>query len=265
MRKGSVAVSFCVTTAVIFTVFTSWQVPGALPKIPGSLKTIPYLEMFFNNRSVESRSIYDESVRIPNFWDKVPHMQKIFDDQIADLRERGFGDEFIGDLLLQRTSIPIKAAKMDICEGNIPFVPAINVTYGLSGRCGTPKFKHNDKKINIKNKKQFFGLGELYSLDSHTGPYYVFDVSSGQDMLGLSPKEAKTKLASLGRRPLNVIEGAFLFILGGDISKNGMWFAGSGCHGRVPVAYMEGDEVYVDAEDPNNKYSDRGVVSCAKE
>lgn len=231
MKKGSTTISVCVTATLIFVLHYPWM-------------------------------IYKDSVRIPNFMDKVPEMEKIFDEQINELRARGFGGEFLGDLMVQRTSVTVKAAKMDIGEGNIPFIPAITVSYGLSGKCGKPKFKHNDKKLQIKNKKQFLGLGELYSSDVRMTPYYLFDVSSGQDMCGSSPREASAKLASLGRRPLNVIEGAFLLALGGGITKNGMWFAGSRCHGRVPVAYLSGDEVFIDSESPDVRYKDRGVVSC---
>ncbi|HRY62213.1 MAG TPA: DUF5701 family protein [Candidatus Paceibacterota bacterium] len=204
-----------------------------------------------------------ETIHVANFMDNVPRMEKIFDNQIAELRARGFGDEFLGDLMVQRTSVTVKAAKMDIAPGNIPFVPAISVGYGLTGRCGRPKLKETDRKLDIVNFKQFYPL--LGESNSHSGPYYVFDVSSGGDMLGLTPKEAAKKLASLGRRPLNAIEGTFMFFLGGNAARNGMWFAGSRCNGKTPVVYIKGDKIRVDAESPDNKYSDRGTVSCVKE
>ncbi|HBM46020.1 MAG: hypothetical protein UT05_C0001G0003 [Parcubacteria group bacterium GW2011_GWF2_38_76] len=205
------------------------------------------------------------SIKIPNFMEKIPEMEKIFDDQIAELRSRGFGTEFLNELMIMRMTVTVKAAKLNIKEGNIPFIPAINVAYAFTGKCGDPTLKDDYKKIEIINKRQFLGLGELKDVDDRVCPYYIYDVSPGNDTLGLSPKEARAQLASSGRRSLNIIEGAFLFFLTNSISKNGMWFDGSRCGGKVPVVYVKDGKIYLDSEIPDNKYIDRGVTSCIVE
>lgn len=236
--------------------------------------------------------------KISNFNDYLSTMEVRFDRQIAELRRQGFISSFLTELYRQRRDVTAKAAKMmaygEIGEGNEPFLPAIDFSYGSGGGCGWPKLKYKDKKIQIVDKMQFLGL---WGGEEHDPcPYYIFDVSRGHEkgILGLSADEAKKKLISLGRRPLDVVAGGFLFFLTDSVSKNGLLYAGSSCHGKVPLVYMKKDgEVYVDCGsfttatqiDPEKinhlkkvkknpkdaKSSERdlevifGTVSCAKE
>lgn len=133
--------------------------------------------------------------------------KKLFDSQMETLKSRGCPQAILKAFGNQREQVLAKAAEMKIPEGHIPFVPVIPRTcvdvHGLMSMV-----RKGDK------------VGYTY-LDSNEitdkvevpkGPYFIYDVENGKDMLGKSPEEAEKLIKEQNCSCLTVDEGIALCV-----------------------------------------------------
>ncbi len=163
---------------------------------------------------------------------------KLFDSQMETLKARGCPQAILEAFGNQRDAVLSKAAKMEISEGHIPFVPVIPRTYlGVyelmsmvrdGGNVGYTYLDSNKITNNVETPK---------------GLYFIYDVEDGKDMLGKSPEKAEALIKKQKRTCLTADEGIALCVHTNVLSEHHVDCTGSryGRAADVPDVYRDGD------------------------
>jgi hypothetical protein len=162
---------------------------------------------------------------------------KLFDSQMETLKSRGCPQAILEAFQDKKSEVLGKAAEMEIGEGHIPFIPVIPRAYlGIYGLM--PIVRHGDKAGYT-----YLDPNEITdNVKTPKGPYFIYDVEDGRDMLGKSPEKAEKLIKNQGRSCLTADEGVALCAHTSVLSEHYVDCTGSR-YGRadlVPVVYLDG-------------------------
>ncbi len=191
------------------------------------------------------KQVYPEIVTGP--------LVELFDTQIGTLAVYGCPQSIIDVLVSKKSEVITKAMEMDIPDGHIPFIPVIPRTeVNLDNLM---KMIHNDNNIgsNFLDQSQISNV-----VDVPEGPYFIYDIEDGKDMLGRSPKKAEKLIKEQNRSCLTVDESIALCIHTSVLSKHCIDCTGS--------PFRHSDHVprlFLDDVRPELSWSDAGYSSSS--
>ena len=174
-------------------------------------------------------------------------LEKLFDSQIATLKDRGVPQQILGMLQDQKNTVVTKASNMTIGAGNTPFIPVIKPSY--LGYYGLMSLVRNGAK------EGYFYLNPSLITDkveTPNGLYYIYDVEDGEAMRGKSPEAAEKLLKEQQRSPLTAAEVLALATHTDVLSRHFVDATGSRYgSGDVPFLWLDGGrpELYYDWAD----------------
>jgi len=166
-------------------------------------------------------------------------LEKLFDAQIATLKDRGVPEQIIKTLQSQKNAVVQKASGMTIGEGNIPFLPVIKPAY--LGYYGLMAMVRNGSQEGYTYLKPAAVTDQFETPDDL---YYIYDVEDGNATRGKSPQDAEKIFKQQKRSPLTAAEVVNLCILTDVLSKHYVWAHGSRYERAdgVPAVYLgDGD------------------------
>jgi Family of unknown function (DUF5701) len=132
---------------------------------------------------------------------------KLFDTQMETLKSRGCPQAILEAFGNQRDAVLSKAAEMEIPEGHIPFVPVVPRTY--MGVYGLMAMVRNGDKVGYT----YLDPNKIIDkVETPKGPYFIYDVEDGKDMLGKSPEKAEKLIKEQNRSCLTADEGIALCV-----------------------------------------------------
>lgn len=127
--------------------------------------------------------------------------ERLFDNQIATLKDRDTPAAIVELLAKQRGSVIGKASEMTFEDGRVPFLPVIPRSY-RSPYDLMPMVRNGDragynhlKPTEITDK-----------IETPNEPYYIYDVEDGESTRGKSPESAQVSFESQSRSGLTVAE-----------------------------------------------------------
>ena len=162
-------------------------------------------------------------------------LEKLFDSQIATLKDRGVPEQIVEILQNQKGSVVKKASEMAIGDGNIAFLPVIPRSY--RSPYDLMAMVRNGEKAGYTylNPTQISDV-----VDAPQEPYYIYDVEDGSSTRGKSPEAAENILKQQKRSGLTAAEVMALTTHTDVLSKHYVWAPGSRYESavRVPVVYL---------------------------
>ena len=186
------------------------------------------------------------------------NFEKLFDSQIATLKNRGVPQQVLESLQDQKSVVIDKASKLTIGNGNIPFIPIVKPEY--LGYYGLMSLVRNGQKddytdinlVKITNK-----------VDTPNGLYYIYDVEDGEAMRGKSPEAAEKLLKEKGRSPLTAAEAIALATHTDVLSRHFVDATGSRYDsGSVLYLWLIGGRPELYYRWADSAYSEWGSASC---
>lgn len=165
------------------------------------------------------------------------NLEKLFNSQIATLKDRGVPKQIIEILWDQKGTVLKKASKEAHGDGNIPFLPVIPRTFRSPYDLMTMVRNGGKAGYTHLNPTQIFDV-----VDAPQEPYYIYDVKDGSSTHGKSPENAEKTFKSQKRSPLTVAEVMALTTHTDVLPKHYVWATGSryGSADEVPVVYLDG-------------------------
>jgi hypothetical protein len=128
-------------------------------------------------------------------------LEKLFDTQIATLKDRGCPEQILTMLANQRGDVVSKASQMTLKEGRISFLPVIPRLY-LSIYSQMAMVRNGNKAgYTYLNPSQITDV-----VETPREPYYIFDIEDGEAMRGKAPRQAEKEIKKDGRRGLTEVE-----------------------------------------------------------
>jgi hypothetical protein len=186
-------------------------------------------------------------------------LEKLFDGQIATLKDRGTPEQIVELLANQRSSVIDKASEMTFENGHVPFLPVIPLTY--RGLYDLMSMVNNKGKAGYTYPNPTTNTDKVETPDE---PYYIYDVEDGESTRSKSPESAEKAFKSQKRSPLTLAETMALTTHTDVLSRHYVWAAGSRCAlaDEVPNVCLYGDRPrlywsYADISD-----SGWGSASC---
>ena len=165
-------------------------------------------------------------------------LEKLFDAQIAILKDRGVPEQIVEIFQGQKAAVLKKASEMTFGKDNIPFLPVIPRTF--RSPYDLMAMVRNGLKVGFThlNPTVISDVGDV-----PREPYYIYDVGGGESTLGKSPDAVEKILKQQKRFPLNAAEVMALCVHMAVLSKHNVWVCGSryGGSGGGPDVYLDGD------------------------
>jgi hypothetical protein len=128
-------------------------------------------------------------------------LEKLFNNQIATLKDRGTPEQIVELLANQRSSVIGKASEMTFKDGHVPFLPVIPRTY--RSPYDLMSAVRNDDKVGYTYLNPTSITDKVEAPDE---PYYIYDVEDGESTRGKSPESAENTFKSQKRSPLTAAE-----------------------------------------------------------
>lgn len=187
----------------------------------------------------------------------------LFDKQIKTLESRGCPKVILEMFQAKRATVLAKAAKIEIPEGHIPFVPVIPLSY--RGLYDLISMVRNGEKVGYT----YLDPNEIINnVKAPKGLYFIYDVEGGEVMINKSPEEAERLIAEQERSCLTVEESIALCVHTNVLSKHYVDCTAS--RGRAPtglnvpnIHLYGGNPIlnwkWKNADSPNHKW---GSPSC---
>ncbi|MBU1148880.1 hypothetical protein KKI23_02200 [Patescibacteria group bacterium] len=183
----------------------------------------------------------------------------LFDDQIETLKSRGCPQAILEVFQNKKSKVIVKAVKMEIPEGNIPFVPVIPRTYmGIYGLMPMVRngnnvgYTHLDPNDIIDNEEVPKGL------------YYVYDVEPGKATLGKSSKEAE-KIIKKQNRLCHILDEDIATCVHTDVLSDHYLMSTGSCDrngNEVPHICISDDEPVLSWYCDGDLHGRWGSASC---
>ncbi len=160
-------------------------------------------------------------------------LKKLFDDQIATLKDRGVPEHIVNILAGQKDVVLARARKITIGHGpfdgiqrkHIPFLPVIP----RSSR--NPYYLMDMVRNGDKAGCTYLKPTEIREIrdvvDAPQEPYYIYDVEDGKSTRGKSPQDAKKILKKQSRSPRTAAEVMALATHTYVLSRHYVWATGS--------------------------------------
>ncbi len=149
-------------------------------------------------------------------------LEKLFDNQIATLKDRGTPEQIVELLANQRSSVIGKASEMMFENGHVPFLPVIPRTY-RSPYDLMSAVRHGDT-VGYTNLNPTSITDKVEAPDE---PYYIYDVEDGKSTKGKSSESAEKIFKSQKRSPLTATEVMALTTHADVLSRHNVWASGS--------------------------------------
>lgn len=150
------------------------------------------------------------------------NFQKLFDAQIALLKDKGVSSQIVSMFEWQRDSVIKTASRMEIGKGNIPFLPIIPRIL-LSVKIQIAVITQNGEKGRSYLKPNLI-KDMVATIDK---PYYIFDVEDGEVTRDKSPAGAETLIKNVGRHALTIVEVISLALHTDVLLRHAMNITGS--------------------------------------
>jgi len=162
-------------------------------------------------------------------------LEKLFDTQIATLKDRGVPEQIVEILQNQKGAVVKKASEMTIGGGNIPFLPVIPRSF--RSPYDLMAMVRNGSKVGYTN----LNPTQISDVVDAPQPYYIYDVEDGNSTRGKSPEAAEKILKQLKRSPLTAAEVTALTTHTDVLSRHYVWAAGSRYESadEVPGVYLD--------------------------
>ena len=185
-------------------------------------------------------------------------LEKLFDTQIATLKDRGVLPPIVEMLQEQRDQVIAKAAEMSFENGRVPFLPVIPRTY-LSIYSQTPMVRNGNKAGRTYLKPTAI-------TDVMTAPedsYYIYDVEDGEAMRDKAPRDAEKLIKKQSRLGLTEVEVISLGVHTDVLSKHYVDAVGSRCGSDgVPDLCLHVDKPRLDWHPLDRSDDHWGAASC---
>lgn len=166
-------------------------------------------------------------------------LEKLFDAQIAILKDRGTPEQVVEILQNQKSSVLAKASGMTFGDGNIPFLPVIPRTFRSPYDLMAMVRNGGKAGYTYLNPTQISDV-----VDTPKEPYYIYDVEDGNSTRGKSPEAAEKIFKEQKRSPLTAAEVMALTVHTDVLSKHYVWATGSRYDSadKVPHVYLDGGD-----------------------
>jgi len=115
-------------------------------------------------------------------------LERLFDTQIATLKDRGVPAPIVEILQNQRDQVIAKTSEMTFENRRVPFLPVIPRTY-LSIYSQMPMVKSGGKAGYTYLKPT--AITDVVTTPED--PYYIYDIEDGETMRGKAPQDAADK------------------------------------------------------------------------
>lgn len=148
-------------------------------------------------------------------------LEKLFDAQIATLKDRGTPEQIVEILQNQKGAVLKKASEMAIGDGNIPFLPVIPRSFRSPYDLMAMVKNGGKAGYTYLNPTQISDV-----VDAPQEPYYIYDVEDGSSR-GKSPENAEKTFKSQKRSPLTAAEVMALTVHTDVLSRHYVWATGS--------------------------------------
>lgn len=126
---------------------------------------------------------------------------RLFDGQIATLKDRGVPAPIVEMLQNQHDQVIAKAREMSFENGHVPFLPVIPRAY-LSIYSQMPMVKSGDKAGYTFLKPT--AITDVATTPED--PYYIYDVENGESMRGKATQDAEKLIKKQNRLGLTEVE-----------------------------------------------------------
>lgn len=190
-------------------------------------------------------------------------LEKLFDSQIATLKNRGCPEAIVEMLQNQCGEVIAKASKMTFEKGRTPFLPVIPRVYLTI--YSQMAMVRNGSKAGFT----YLDPAEIADLvKTPSKPFYIFNVEDGTAMLGKAPEDAENLIKKQnGRRGLTEVEVIALCVHTNVLSRHYVDATGSR-YGRsrddVPGLYLYAGRPRLDWYYVDRAYPCYGAASCGE-
>ena len=166
-------------------------------------------------------------------------LEKLFDGQIATLKDRGTPEQIVEILQNQKGAVVKKAIEMADGCGNIPFLPVIPRSF--RSPYDLMAMVRNGAKVGYTYLKPT-QISDV--VDAPQEPYYIYDVEDGESTRGKNPEVAEKILKQQKRSPLTAAEVTALTTHTDVLSKHYVWATGSRYESadEVPDVCLDGGD-----------------------
>lgn len=185
--------------------------------------------------------------------------EKLFDIQIATLKNRGVPEQIVAKFEHQKGIVLKKVKNMIIKDKNIPFLPVIPQSFRSFFDLIT--MVRNNEKVGHTALSPT-AISDI--IETPSVPYYIYEIENGNVTIGKSPQDADKIFKSQGRSGLTVAETIALLIHKHVLSEHYVWTTGSRFNGsEVPIIYLDSeDRPILTSLSINIKNSRWGSASC---
>jgi len=147
----------------------------------------------------------------------------LFDEQIETLRSRDCPQSILNMLQSKREEVISKAEEIIFSSRDIPFLPVIPQTFININEL--MKMVHCGKK---EGRNFIRNLNDLSCVvKTPKKPYYMFDINTGKDLLGVSPERAEAAIKRRYQECLTAEEGIALCVHTNTLLQHNVNCAGS--------------------------------------
>lgn len=165
--------------------------------------------------------------------------ERLFDSQIATLRDRDTPAAIVELLANQRDSVISKASEETREDGHIPFLPVIPRTY--RSPYDLMAMVRNGSKVGYTYLNPTEITDEVKTPNE---PYYIYDVEDGEATRGKSPESVQMFFESQGRYGLTAAEVMALTTHTDVLWGHYVFATGSRCDSvdRMPLMWLDDGE-----------------------
>lgn len=165
-------------------------------------------------------------------------LSELFDTQMETLKARGCPKSVIDVLTSKKSEVIAKATEIETADGHIPFVPVVPRTEVDLGDLMKMVRNRDREGYNYLDQSDVSNV-----VDVPKGPYFMFDVEDGKDMLGKSPEKAEALIKKQKRSCLTADEGIALCVHTNVLPEHYVDCTGSRYRRAdlVPSVYLDDD------------------------
>jgi len=185
-------------------------------------------------------------------------LEKLFDSQIATLKDRGCPEQILEGLKNGKAKVLNHVESITITEGNLAFTPVITPLYfGYHGIVSMVRY-------NGKSGYTYLDPRQITDVEKvPTGLYYQFDVEDGTKCLGKKPETSDKLIQDEKRLRSTAAEIVSIGIHTDVLSKHYMDAVGSRCEsGRAPSLYLYDGKPWLDYSYLGYAVDRWGAASC---